>query len=108
MFIAFNLQVIHDVQFVVTELTGDYPGDVLQVLESCLAEVLNLVKQSIVQAKQSLEDCLPVVMDTMIEAIVKKSVEVSGTGVVITFFCVCEPSFLCSFFLSFFFWVGTL
>ena len=103
MFIAFNLQVMHDVQFVVTEITGNYLVDVLQVLESCSAEVLDLVKQSILQAKKSLEDCLPAVMDTMIEAIVKKSVEVSGTGGVITFFGMCEP-FLYSFFLLLFFW----
>ncbi|KAG1330906.1 conserved oligomeric Golgi complex subunit 2 [Cocos nucifera] len=69
------IYVIHDVNFLVSELSGDYLRHVLQLLESCSAKVLDLVKQSILQAGKSLEDLLPPVMDTMIEVIVEKSVE---------------------------------
>ncbi|KAG1363477.1 conserved oligomeric Golgi complex subunit 2 [Cocos nucifera] len=67
--------VMHDINFLVGELSGDYLGHVLQLLESCSAEVLDLAKQSILQAGKSLENLLPIVMDTMIEAIVEKSIE---------------------------------
>lgn len=69
------IYVIHDLGYLVDELTGDFLEDVLRHLESCSADVLDLVKQSILQAKKSLADCLPAVVDTMIEGIVKKSVE---------------------------------
>nr|XP_029121526.1 conserved oligomeric Golgi complex subunit 2 isoform X2 [Elaeis guineensis] len=69
------IYVIHDVNFLVCELSGDYLRHVLQLLKSCSAEVLDLVKQSVLEAGKSLEDLLPPVMDTMIEAIVEKSVE---------------------------------
>ncbi|XP_019708156.1 conserved oligomeric Golgi complex subunit 2 isoform X2 [Elaeis guineensis] len=67
--------VMHDISFLVGELSGHYLGHVLQLLESCSAEVLDLVKQSILQAGKALENLLPIVMDTMIEAIVEKSIE---------------------------------
>lgn len=69
------IYVMHDVDILVGELSGDYLGHVLQLLGSCSAEVLGLVQQSISQAGKSLADLLPLVMDTMIEAIVEKSVE---------------------------------
>lgn len=81
---------MHDVQFLVMEITDDYLGDVLGVLESCSAQVLDLVKQSILQGKKSLEECLPMIMDTIIEAIVKMSVEVSNVGVIVTCFAICK------------------
>lgn len=92
MLIAPNLQVVHDVRFLVTYLSGDFTEYVVRVLESCSAEVLDLVKQGILQRKRSLEECLPAVIDTMIEAIVKKSVEVSWKcmGGVTTCFDVCN------------------
>lgn len=67
--------VVHDVGFLVTELTGDYLEHVLQLLESCTVEVRDLVKQSVLQAAKSLENLLPALKETMIESIVEKSVE---------------------------------
>lgn len=61
----------------VTEVCGDYLEGVLQRLSSCSTEVLDLVKQSIVQAGKSLSDLLPLVMNAVIEALTEKSVEVS-------------------------------
>ncbi|ONK71964.1 uncharacterized protein A4U43_C04F14250 [Asparagus officinalis] len=69
------IYVMHDVRSLVMEITGDYLGDVLRVLESCSAQVLDLVKQSILHGKKSLEECVPMIMDTIIDAIVKMSVE---------------------------------
>lgn len=61
----------------VTEVSGDYLQGVLQRLSSCSSEVLNIVKQSIIQAGKSLRDLLPLVMNAVIEALTEKSVEVS-------------------------------
>lgn len=67
--------VIHDINCLVTEVCGDYLEGVLQRLSSCSTEVLDLVKQSIVQAGKSLSDLLPLVMNAVIEALTEKSVE---------------------------------
>ncbi|XP_042426787.1 conserved oligomeric Golgi complex subunit 2-like isoform X2 [Zingiber officinale] len=67
--------VMHDITVLVGEICGDYLGQVLQALGSCSGEVVDLVRQSILQAGRTLEDLLPSVLDTMIEAIVEKSVE---------------------------------
>ncbi|KAK1318996.1 hypothetical protein QJS10_CPB04g00286 [Acorus calamus] len=69
------IYVLHDVAYLVTELNGEYLGHVTQLLSSCSPEVLHLVKHSILQGGKSLEDVVPAFMDTMIEAIVEKSVE---------------------------------
>uniref|UniRef100_A0A6V7QSF2 Conserved oligomeric Golgi complex subunit 2 n=1 Tax=Ananas comosus var. bracteatus TaxID=296719 RepID=A0A6V7QSF2_ANACO len=67
--------VMHDVRILASELSGDYLGHVLQLLDSCSAEVRDLVKQSVLQAGKSLEELLPSIMEVMIEVIVEKSVE---------------------------------
>lgn len=74
----FYLQVMHDIGSLVTELNGNYLEHVLQLLTSCPTEVLGIVKQSILQGAKSLKDLIPIIMDTMIEALVEKSVEVSS------------------------------
>lgn len=75
--IVLLLQVMHDVTFLGSELSGVFLGQVIQVLGSCSDEVVDLVRQSILQAGKNLEDLLPAIMDTMVEAIVEKSVEVN-------------------------------
>ncbi|OAY80434.1 Conserved oligomeric Golgi complex subunit 2 [Ananas comosus] len=72
---AVSAPVMHDVRILASELSGDYLGHVLQLLDSCSAEVRDLVKQSILQAGKSLEELLPSIMEVMIEVIVEKSVE---------------------------------
>lgn len=67
--------VIHDINYLVTEITGSYLERVLQLLASCSSEVLDLVKQSILQGGKSLKDLVPVIMNAVIEALVEKSVE---------------------------------
>lgn len=66
----------HDISVLISELSGDFLGHVSQLLSSCSYEVIGLVKESITQAGQSLEQLQPVILDIMIEAIVEKSVEV--------------------------------
>ncbi|XP_077213964.1 oligomeric golgi complex subunit-like protein [Tasmannia lanceolata] len=69
------IYVMHDIGCLVMEVNGDYLQHILQLLSSCSAEVLDIVKHSIVQGGKSLEDLVPDIMDTMIEALVEKSVE---------------------------------
>jgi len=70
---------MHDVHAVIGELSesGSFIGHVNQLLASCPIEVLNLVKQSILQAVEPLKELLPSIMNVMIGIIVKKSNEVS-------------------------------
>ena len=71
------LQIIHDINCLAKEICGAYLDHVLEVLSSCSTEVLDLVKQSILYCGKSLDDLLPLVINTIKEALVQKSVEVS-------------------------------
>lgn len=71
------LQIIHDIKFLATEVCGDYLQHVLQLLSSLSADALDLVKQSILQAGKSLNDLVPLVINTIVETLVEKSVEVN-------------------------------
>lgn len=60
------------------EVCGDYVGHVMEVLSSFPKEVLDNVKQSVLQSGESLErTTLPVIKTSIIDALVQKSVEVS-------------------------------
>ncbi|CAK9188668.1 unnamed protein product [Ilex paraguariensis] len=67
--------VIHDLDCLVMEICGDYLGQVLELLKSCSAEILDLVKQSILQGGKSLKELVPQVMNSIVETLVEKSVE---------------------------------
>ncbi|CAN6297050.1 unnamed protein product [Urochloa humidicola] len=69
--------IMHDVHAVIGELSesGSFIGHVNQLLASCSIEVLNLVKQSILQAVEPLKELLPAIMNVMIGIIVKRSNE---------------------------------
>lgn len=69
------IYIIHDINCLASEVCGDYLGQVLQILSSCSAAVLDSVKQSILHGGKSLEDLVPLVINTIIEALVEKSVE---------------------------------
>ncbi|KAH0470863.1 hypothetical protein IEQ34_000586 [Dendrobium chrysotoxum] len=69
------IYVIHDVGFLVAELRGNFLTHVLQLLESCSTEVLDLVRRSILQAVTSLNDTLPIVKNSMVEGIAERSFE---------------------------------
>ncbi|XP_075661883.1 conserved oligomeric Golgi complex subunit 2 [Castanea sativa] len=69
------IYIIHDINCLASEVCGDYLGQVLQILSSCSAVVLDSVKQSILHGGKSLEDLVPLVINTIIEALVEKSVE---------------------------------
>lgn len=73
------MQIIHDISCLATEVSGDYLTHVLQLLASCSSEVLDLVKQSILDGGKSLSSMLPLVISTIVEALVEKAVEVSFT-----------------------------
>ncbi|PPD79392.1 hypothetical protein GOBAR_DD23690 [Gossypium barbadense] len=70
-----HAQVIHDINCLGKEISGAYLDHVLRVLSSCSTEVLDLVKQSILHCGKSLDDLLPLVINTIKEALVQKSVE---------------------------------
>ncbi|XP_052176732.1 conserved oligomeric Golgi complex subunit 2 [Diospyros lotus] len=67
--------IIHDINCLVAEIGSDFLEHVTQQLSSCSAEVLDLIKQSILQGGQSLKDLVPQVMKQIIETIVEKPVE---------------------------------
>ncbi|CAH8381462.1 unnamed protein product [Eruca vesicaria subsp. sativa] len=67
--------VIHDVNFLVSEVRGDYVGHISHYLSSCSSEVLDVVRKSMLQGVESLENFLPLLKKTIIEIIVDKSVE---------------------------------
>ncbi|KAI3463629.1 hypothetical protein Pfo_020292 [Paulownia fortunei] len=69
------LYIIHDLKCLVEEVCGNYLANVLEVLKSCSTEVLDLVKQSILQGGNSLKVLQPLVMNSLVETLVEKSVE---------------------------------
>lgn len=69
------IYIIHDINCLATEVSGDYLTRVLQLLSSCSSEVLGLVKQSILDGGKSLSSMLPVVINTIVGALVEKAVE---------------------------------
>lgn len=72
------MQVIHDINCLAEEICGNYLGHVLELLKSCSPEVLDLVKQSILQGGTSLKDLVPQVINSITETVVEKSVDVSN------------------------------
>ena len=71
-----SLQVIHDVNDLVSEVCGDYLGHISRHLSSCSTEVLDVVRTSMLQGGDKLKEVLPLLTNTIIEIIVDKSVEV--------------------------------
>ncbi|KAF3436861.1 hypothetical protein FNV43_RR19614 [Rhamnella rubrinervis] len=67
--------IIHDLNCLAMEVSGDYLEHVLQNLSSCSADVRDLVKQSISQGGKSLNDLIPLVINTIIDTLVEKSDE---------------------------------
>ncbi|KAF5476569.1 hypothetical protein F2P56_003310 [Juglans regia] len=67
--------IIHDINFLAKEICGDYLERVLKLLSSCSADVLDSIKQSILQGGKSLKDLVPLLINTIIEALVEKSIE---------------------------------
>lgn len=70
------MQVIHDVNCLISEVRGDYVGHISHYLSSCSSEVLDVVRKSMLQGVESLENVLPLLKKTIIEVIVDQSVEV--------------------------------
>jgi hypothetical protein len=71
------LQIIHDINCLVTEVCGGYLDDVLQLLSSCSIDILDLVKQSILQGGKSLNGLTPLVINAITESLVDEAVKVS-------------------------------
>ncbi|GER31966.1 conserved oligomeric Golgi complex subunit [Striga asiatica] len=69
------LYIIHDINFLVEEICGDYLEHVLGLLEQCSPEVLDLVKQSILQGGNSLKVIQPRAINSIVESLVEKSLE---------------------------------
>ncbi|KAK0588047.1 hypothetical protein LWI29_033456 [Acer saccharum] len=69
------IYILHDTNCLASEVCGDYLAHVLQLLSSCPAEVLDLVKQSIVQGGMALNALQPSVINTIVGTLVEKAVE---------------------------------
>lgn len=97
----FGSQIIHDIDCLATEVSGDYLAHVLQLLSSCSSEVLDLVKQSILDGGKSLSTLLPIAINTIVDALVEKAVEVRLTFPTILYHFImqmfCGMLVLCSF-----------
>lgn len=90
------MQIIHDITCLATEVCGDYLDHVLQRLSTCSTNILDQVKQSILQGGKSLNDLAPLAVNAIIEALVDKAVEVSMSEIIE--FIVCRMKML-SFYL---------
>ncbi|KAL5705148.1 hypothetical protein ACHQM5_023489 [Ranunculus cassubicifolius] len=69
--------VLHDTNCLITELGGDYLESVVKILSSCPNEILNMIKQSILQGVESLKNIAPQVMQRITTALVDRGVDVS-------------------------------
>nr|XP_043617867.1 conserved oligomeric Golgi complex subunit 2 [Erigeron canadensis] len=70
------IYIIHDLDHLAAEVCGNYVGHVFEILSSHFTEeVLDHVKQSILQGGKSLRDLVPSVIDSIIETLVEKSSE---------------------------------
>ncbi|XP_027334361.1 conserved oligomeric Golgi complex subunit 2 [Abrus precatorius] len=67
--------VIHDIRCLEELVRGDYLQHVLQLLSLCSPDVLESVRQSILQGGQSLKSLEPLVIKAVVESLVEKSVE---------------------------------
>ncbi|CAJ2664222.1 conserved oligomeric Golgi complex subunit 2 [Trifolium pratense] len=67
--------VIHDIRCLEEHVHGDYLQHVVQALSSCSPDVLESVRQSILQSGQSLKSLEPLVIKAVVESLVEKSVE---------------------------------
>ncbi|WZZ76053.1 hypothetical protein YC2023_087423 [Brassica napus] len=67
--------VIHDVNYLASEVCGDYLKHISQYISSCSTEVRDVVRMSILQGGDKLKEVLPSLANTIIEIIVDKSVE---------------------------------
>ncbi|KAJ1413281.1 hypothetical protein SESBI_19828 [Sesbania bispinosa] len=67
--------VIHDIRCLEEQVRSDYLQHVLQLLSSCSPDVLESVRQSILQGGQSLKSLEPLVIKAVVESLVEKSVE---------------------------------
>lgn len=67
--------VIHDIRCLEAHVRGDYLQHVVQVLSSWSPDVLESVRQSILQSGESLKSLEPLVIKAVVESLVEKSVE---------------------------------
>ncbi|KAK1565522.1 hypothetical protein Q3G72_028646 [Acer saccharum] len=65
------IYILHDTNCLASEVCGDYLAYVLNLLSSCPAEVLDLVKQSIIQGGMALNALQPSVINTIVEKAVE-------------------------------------
>lgn len=73
-----SFQVIHDVNYLVSEVCGDYLEQISQYISSCSTEVRDVVRMSMLQGGDKLKEVLPLLTNTIIEIIVDKSLEVKA------------------------------
>ncbi|KAF8044698.1 hypothetical protein N665_7230s0001, partial [Sinapis alba] len=67
--------VIHDVNYLVSEVCGDYLEHISHYISSCSTEVRDVVRVSMLQGGDKLKEVLPLLTNTITEILVDKSVE---------------------------------
>ncbi|CAN1802306.1 Conserved oligomeric Golgi complex subunit 2 [Linum perenne] len=67
--------VIHDIKSLSTEVCGSYLEHIVKLLSSCSTDVIDLIRQSIVQGGKSLDDLAPLVMKAVIDTLKDKAEE---------------------------------
>lgn len=72
-----DVQIIHDLGYLSTVVTGNFLETILQLLSSCTVDVLDSVKQSILHGGKSLYNLMPKVIGAIVASLVEKSVEVN-------------------------------
>lgn len=65
------IYIIHDLNCLMEKICGDFLGHVVELLSSSSTEVLDLVKQSILEGGASLKDLIPKVMNSIIQTVVE-------------------------------------
>ncbi|XP_047330676.1 conserved oligomeric Golgi complex subunit 2 [Impatiens glandulifera] len=67
--------IIHDLRSLAKEVYGDFLEHILKLLNSCSSEVIEIVRNSILQGGKSLKDLIPSVIDAITLSLVDMSVE---------------------------------
>uniref|UniRef100_A0A7N0VGM5 Conserved oligomeric Golgi complex subunit 2 n=1 Tax=Kalanchoe fedtschenkoi TaxID=63787 RepID=A0A7N0VGM5_KALFE len=69
------IYILHDLNCLKLDVSGDYLEHVLKCLSSCSSDTLGVVKQSILEGVKSLDTLAYDVIDTIVQALFEKSVE---------------------------------
>ncbi|GKD50130.1 conserved oligomeric Golgi complex subunit 2, partial [Tanacetum coccineum] len=82
----------HDLDHLAAYVCGNFIGHVVEILKkSCSTEVVDLVKDSILQYGKSLKDLVPSVIDAIIDTLAEKNSEEVKQGIVAAYWMTKNP-----------------